>query len=929
MRSLLRRGARPIVLYLAGVLTAAATYWVLANVGLRFGALLHPYVSPVWPSAGFALALILVYGYRFWPAIFIGALAANLEVGAAWPVAGGIGAANALSSVFGAYVLKRFADFQPQLARLRDAVSLILVGALACRALSAIVGTGALWAGGMVAEGEFWTLWLNRWIGGAVGVLVVTPFFLAFIEPAGRSRGAKWYAEALVLLVLAAAAGAYVFTPFSPSAQTHYPLAFIPLPMVVWAAIRFEVRGTAVASLVVALVSLLGTLQGHGPFAFLAKHEAVLLLAIYNGLVAATGLLVAATVSELRRERSLRAGLEVLRQVFDLLPVGVWITDESGRISASNPAGRRIWGDERQVGPKEYGEYKGWRLPDRTPIEAHDWALARALEKGETHAGEEIEIEGFDGARRVIRNSAMPLRDGEGRIAGAIAVNEDITEMMRREEHLRELATIVEQTDDIVCVTDRTGVIEYVNPAFERGTGYRSDEAIGKTPAILKSGEHDQSLYDDLWRTILSGSAFRSVVCNRNRAGALYYEAKTISPVRDAFGEITRFVSVGKDITERKCAEEALRESEARFRSLTEMSSDFYWETDVEHRFVQRSAGHDDSGLSVLAHGSPIGKRRWELAYLSPDVSAWEAHRALLDAHRRFRDFEFSRAGADGSEIHYSISGDPVFDASGAFRGYRGVGTNITRRKRNEEELRRLNEELEHRVEERTHALEVANRELEAFSYSVSHDLRAPLRAIDGFSRLVQEKYAGQIDKEGRDMLRLVSAGAEKMGHLIDDLLKLSRVSRREMRIAPVDLSAMAREVVEELRAAEPERRAEWVIAPEVSVEGDPGLLRVVLQNLFGNAWKYSSGCDAARIEFGVGEKGGRPVYFVRDNGAGFDMAYAQKLFVAFQRLHSPAEFSGTGIGLATVARVIHRHGGEVWAEGRVGEGASFFFTLG
>ncbi len=441
MQSLATHNKNPIVPYLAGVLVAAATYWALAKAGLRFGALLHPYVSPVWPSAGFALALILVHGYRFWPAIFIGALAVNLELGATLPVAGGIAAANAFSSVFAVYLLRRFADFQPQFARLRDAVSLILVAALACRALCAILGTGALWAGGMVAEGEFWTLWLNRWIGGAVGVLVMAPFFLAFAEPVERSREAKWYAEALVLLVLVAAAGAFVFTPLQPSAHSRYPLAFIPLPFVIWAAVRFEVRGASVASLALASISLLGTLQGHGPFALLPRHEAVLLLAIYNGLVAATGLLVAGAVGEMRRERSLRAGLEVLRQVFDLLPVGVWITDERGRISASNPAGRRIWGGERQLVPKQYGEFKGWRLPDRTPIEAHDWALARALEKSESRIGEEIEIEGFDGARRVIRNSAMPLRDAQSRIAGAIAIHEDITGMkaaeFRRAEHQR------------------------------------------------------------------------------------------------------------------------------------------------------------------------------------------------------------------------------------------------------------------------------------------------------------------------------------------------------------------------------------------------------------------------------------------------------------------------------------------------------------
>jgi len=211
----------------------------------------------------------------------------------------------------------------------------------------------------------------------------------------------------------------------------------------------------------------------------------------------------------------------------------------------------------------------------------------------------------------------------------------------------------------------------------------------------------------------------------------------------------------------------------------------------------------------------------------------------------------------------------------------------------------------------------------------VSHDLRAPLRAIQGFSSLLEKEYAGRIDEPGRDMLRRVGAGAGQMGTLIDDLLKLSRISRQAMRVEPVDLSKLAHEVAGELRAGEPERRIEWVIAPQVSAAGDPGLLRVVLQNLIGNAWKYSSRRDVARIEFGSGEKDGRPVYFVRDNGAGFDMTYAKKLFGPFQRLHSEAEFPGSGIGLATVARILHRHGGEARAEARVGEGAVFYFTLG
>ena len=527
-------------------------------------------------------------------------------------------------------------------------------------------------------------------------------------------------------------------------------------------------------------------------------------------------------------------------------------------------------------------------------------------------------------------------------------------------------------------------------------------------------------------------------------------------PRRELLLEMAGDISYALDNFERESrrqrAEEDLSESEARFRSLTEMSSDFYWESDAEHRLTARaSADKQLSTVSVFRQGAQIGERRWDIPYLTPDAAGWQAHRAVLDAHLPFRDFELSRLGVDGTERHISISGDPVFDASGAFKGYRGVGTDITERKRREEtlerfrtamdatadavyltdraslrfidvnaaacrmqnctreellargpewvlstsreelaraydaviaagealppvamlrqrrhedgsqvwvelerralrsakgwtivtvvrditerkqhefELRRLNEELEQRVTERTRALETANDELEAFSYSVSHDLRAPLRAIHGFTRLLETQYAGQLDDQGRAMLGRVGAGAEKMGLLIDDLLRLSRIARQTMRIEPVDLSALAREVADELQAAEPKRQVVWIIAAQVSAAGDPGLLRVALQNLIGNAWKYSSKRDPARIEFGIAEKDGRQVYFVRDDGAGFDMMYAKKLFGPFQRLHSAEEFPGTGIGLATVARILHRHSGKVWAEGRVGEGATFYFSL-
>jgi len=233
----------------------------------------------------------------------------------------------------------------------------------------------------------------------------------------------------------------------------------------------------------------------------------------------------------------------------------------------------------------------------------------------------------------------------------------------------------------------------------------------------------------------------------------------------------------------------------------------------------------------------------------------------------------------------------------------------------------------EETLRDRTAQLEDVNKELEAFSYSVSHDLRGPLRNIDGFSQILLEDYGNKLDGEGREALQRIRNGAQRMAQLIDDLLKLSRVTRGEMQRETMDLSAMAKEIVEEFQV-EPERGVECKVAEGVIGNGDGRLIRVVLENLLGNAWKFTSKQRQAIIEFGIIQHDGQAAYFVRDNGVGFDMAYSDKLFGAFQRLHGMKEFPGTGIGLATVQRIIHRHGGKVWAEGSVGQGATFYFTL-
>ena len=282
----------------------------------------------------------------------------------------------------------------------------------------------------------------------------------------------------------------------------------------------------------------------------------------------------------------------------------------------------------------------------------------------------------------------------------------------------------------------------------------------------------------------------------------------------------------------------------------------------------------------------------------------------------------------DGGVLWVLTSAAPLKDENGKVMGSLTMVADITRLKEAEERLLQLNAELEERVASRTADLITLNREMEAFSYSVSHDLRAPLRGIDGFSQALLEDYGDQLDDDGRNLLNRVRAAAQRMATLIDDLLNLSRISRSEMKWENINLSELVHSVIDDLRQSDPARNIEIMIAPEMCVSGDERLIRIALENLLRNAWKFTRKTENARIEVMPILEHGRDVYAVRDNGAGFDMAYADKLFGAFQRLHSMSEYEGTGIGLATVQRIIHRHGGRIWAEGAVNEGATFYFTL-
>ena len=558
----------------------------------------------------------------------------------------------------------------------------------------------------------------------------------------------------------------------------------------------------------------------------------------------------------------------------------------------------------------------------------------------------EIRNQAKDGSIFWVDATIVPLLDSEGKPRQYITMRTDITERKRLEEIRERLATVVESSDDAIIGKTLDGTITAWNSGAEKVFGYSSAEAVGKTMGMLLPPERANEESDILARIVRGERVEHFETVRVRNDGKRIDVSATISPIKDSSGAIVGVAKIARDITERKLAEaELVRQAQELARSRQALEAQTLMLQSVLDSMAEGLIATDELGKFVIwnpaaekilgSTAADLPSEKWTEHYglfLNDAVTPFPSEqlplvRAIRGEVSTTEMFVRNPKIAEGAWIE--VDAGPLRDKDGVVRGGVAAFRDITQSRADEREIRRLNEELEIRVIERTSELAAANKELEAFSYSVSHDLRAPLRHISGFSQLLVEEFGATLDPGARHYLDRIQTGTQKMGLLVDELLNLARVGRHTLRLQSTRLTPMVGEVLSILQPDTEGRQVEWVIADLPLVECDPVLVKQIFQNLLANALKFTRPRAHAVIEVSAQKAGGQLAFRVRDNGIGFDMKYVDKLFGVFQRLHRAEDFEGTGIGLATVQRIVHKHGGRVWAESELDKGAAFYFTLG
>jgi PAS domain S-box-containing protein len=635
---------------------------------------------------------------------------------------------------------------------------------------------------------------------------------------------------------------------------------------------------------------------------------------------------------------------ERLAAVVDSSDDAIISKDLKGVIKAWNRGAEKIFGYKA-------AEIVGKPMTVLFPAElaGEESAILSRMRRGESVEHYETVRLRRGGERIDVSVTISPVRDSTGTIIGASKIARDITERRKAEAVLREQAKVLDLAQ--VMVRDLKGTIQRWTLGTEKLYGYTREEASGRVSHELLHTQFPEPL-EQIERQLASAGTWQGQLTHRRKDGSEVTVESVWVLHRDAIGDPISVLESNTDITERKEAErqlagqaadlsrqavelsysrEALETQTLMLRSVLDSMAEGLVAADEQGKFILWNPAATRI-VGMGAENVPSGEWNSHYGVYLPDtVTPFPAeqnplfraiHGETCTAEIFIRNPELERGA------WLEITGGPLKDRTGAARGGVVAFRDITQRKKDEREIRQLNEELEGRVAQRTAQLEAANQELEAFTYSVSHDLRAPLRHISGFSKILLEDFGPTLQPEAQTHLQRIQGGAQRMGLLVDGLLNLTRVGRHALALQTTGLNTVIEEVVSLLQPETEGRAVTWKIADLPSAQCDPILIKQVFQNLIANALKFTRTRETAIIEIGCRDNNGQLVLQVRDNGVGFNMKYSDKLFGVFQRLHRAEDFEGTGIGLATVHRIIHKHGGRVWAESELDKGTTFYFTL-
>jgi PAS domain S-box-containing protein len=654
--------------------------------------------------------------------------------------------------------------------------------------------------------------------------------------------------------------------------------------------------------------------------------------------------------ARIETEAKLRASEEMFRMLLDgINDYAVYMLDPEGRVVSWNSGAAHIKGYQAEeiIGKHISCFYTEADRDRNRPQESLQEAAYTGRFEGE---GWRVRK---DGSTFWANSVITSLYDANGALRGYSKVVRDITDRKQAEEELKKQAALLDLAHDAILVRDLEGRIVFWNRGAEHMYGWSQEEARGRVTHELLQTKFPVPLAT-IEVVLASKGEWEGELRHITRHGAEVIVAARWSLQRDEHGAPTAVLEINRDITDRKRSEaaqaqqavELSRQAEELRRSQQALEVQKLMLQSVLDSMVEGLVAADEQGKFIL--WNPAAEKILGLGAADLSPEEWSAHYGayLPDTVTPFPNEQnpllraiggevssaeiFFRNSALNREVWIESNGSPLRDKDGEVRGGVAAFRDITQRKADELEIRKLNEELEGRIAKRTAQLEAANQELEAFSYSVSHDLRAPLRHIGGFSKILMQDFGPEMALEARDHLQRIEDAVIQMGLLVDGLLSLARLGRQSLKLRHTELNALVEQVISVLQTECEGREVEWRIARLPALECDPILMGQVFQNLIGNALKYSRGRPKAVIEIGSIQRAGEPaVIFVRDNGAGFNMKYAKKLFGVFQRMHLESEFEGTGVGLATVQRIIQKHGGRVWAEAEADRGATFYFSLG